>query len=114
MNRRLAPLTSSRFAPSSRPGRWLAAILLVVGVALWAGTAHADNATWNGTTDATWATLGNWAGTPAAVPGTGDTATFDNGGNFNTTIDLGTGVTINTVLFDTGSAAAYTIPLVPS
>ena len=53
--------------------------------------ALAVDATWNGTTDAFWATLGNWAGPPASVPGTGNTATFNNAGNGNTTIDLGGG-----------------------
>ena len=74
-----------------------------------AAPAQADSATWNGTTDALWATTNNWAGPPVAVPGTGNTATFDNAGNANTTLDLGTGVTINTILFDTAGAAAYII-----
>jgi hypothetical protein len=85
--------------------------LLAAAVAFWAGPAHADDATWNGTIDATWANLGNWGGptTPAAVPGTGNTATFDNAGGAVDTIDLTGGVTINTILFDTFNAAAYTI-----
>jgi hypothetical protein len=71
---------------------------------------HAANATWNGTTDANWATLDNWSGPPASVPaGSADTATFNNGGNGNTTISLTGGPSsISTVIFDPG-AAAYTI-----
>jgi fibronectin-binding autotransporter adhesin len=71
--------------------------------------AHADSATWNGTTDATWAELTNWSSDPNPVPGSGNTATFDNAGNANTTIDLGAGVTISSIVFDTADAAAYTI-----
>ncbi len=69
--------------------------------------AIAASATWNGTTDNVWATDTNWSATPA--PGTGDTATFDNAGNANTTLDLGAGVTIGSILFDTASVATYTI-----
>ncbi len=43
------------------------------------------------------------------MPGTGDTANFNGLGNGHTTIDLGSGVTIMNLLFNTGSAAAYTI-----
>jgi hypothetical protein len=109
MNLRLAPLASLRFPRFFRCGRWLAVILLVGGVALWSNPARAANATWNGTTNAAWVTGTNWSTTP--VPGTGDTATFDNAGNGNTVINLGGGVTVNTVLFDDSLAtlAAYTI-----
>ena len=68
--------------------------------------AQAASDTWTGTTDATWATSTNWLG--GTVPGAGNTATFNAGSSF-TTIDLGAGVTIGSVLFDTSSAAAYTI-----
>ena len=71
-------------------------------------SAFAANATWNGTTDAVWATGTNWSTTP--VPGSGDTATFNNAGGGNTSIDIGAGgVTLQNLLFDTASAAAYTI-----
>jgi autotransporter-associated beta strand protein len=76
-------------------------------VLMRSGTAHAASGTWDGLTDATWAGP-NWGGA-SPVPGTGDIATFNNAGNGNTTIDLGGGVTISNVLFDTASAAAYTI-----
>jgi len=66
----------------------------------------AASGTWTGVTDATWAGA-NWSATP--VPGTGDTATFNGLGNAHTTIDLGSGVTIFDLVFNTGNATAYTI-----
>ena len=69
--------------------------------------AFAASATWNGTTDATWALDTNWSATPA--PGTGDTATFNNAGGAVDIIDLGAGVTIKSVIFDTATVAAYTL-----
>ncbi|MGC3990397.1 MAG: hypothetical protein QM796_12090 [Chthoniobacteraceae bacterium] len=71
-------------------------------------SAFATSDTWTGSSSATWATNANWSTTPATVPGSGDTATFS-GASANTTIDLGSGVTIGALLFDTSSAAAYTI-----
>ena len=86
--------------------RGVACALAVLGLVA-VQPARASPAIWNGTTNALWATGTNWSTTP--VPGTGDTATFNNAGGAVDTIDLGTGVTINTILFDTSSAAAYTI-----
>ena len=65
------------------------------------------SAAWTGAINAFWRTATNW--NPNTVPGSGDTATFNGAGNGNTTIDLLSGVTINTIVFDTASAAAYTI-----
>lgn len=80
--------------------------IVAIAVLIARGSAHAASATWNGTTNTTWSTSTNWsAGGP---PGTGDTATFNNAGNANTTISLN-GITVNTILFDTSSAAAYTL-----
>ncbi|MBW8782251.1 MAG: autotransporter-associated beta strand repeat-containing protein [Verrucomicrobia bacterium] len=73
---------------------------------------QATSDVWGGTTDATWATSTNWSTAPATVPGTGDTATFSESSIFtngNTTLDLGAGVTIGALLFDSSNAAAYTI-----
>jgi autotransporter-associated beta strand protein len=67
----------------------------------------AASATWNGTTDAIWATDTNWSASP--VPGTGDTATFNSAGGAVDVIDLGAGVTVNSLVFDTANVAAYTI-----
>ena len=74
-------------------------------------SAQADSAIWSGLTDALWATTSNWTSDPQPVPGSqpGETATFNNDGNGNLVIDLGTGVSIRSILFDSGSAAAYTI-----
>lgn len=84
--------------------------LHVIALALAAAHhASADDATWNGTTDDAWATLTNWSSDPNPVPSTGNIATFDNAGNGITEIDLGAGVTINSIVFDTVDVAAYTI-----
>ena len=65
----------------------------------------AANVTWNGTTDANWATPGNWSATP--VPGLTDTATFNNAGNGHAVISCA-GAQILGFLFDTAGTAAYT------
>ena len=66
------------------------------------------NATWTGAVSNVWSVAGNW--TAGGPPGTGNTATFNGAGNGNTTISMSTGtITVNTILFDTASAAAYTI-----
>lgn len=72
-------------------------------------SAYAASDAWDGSTDTTWATETNWLLDPLAAPGSGETATFNGAGNGNTNIDLGSGVTIGSILFDTSSAAAYTI-----
>jgi len=83
------------------------AFAALAGLVLSSPALRAASDTWAGTTDPTWATTTNWVG--GNVPGAGDTATFNGAGNGNTTIDLGAGVTLGTLLFDTSSAAAYTI-----
>jgi autotransporter-associated beta strand protein len=77
--------------------------LLLLGAAFHL---KAASGAWTGATDATWAGA-NWSASP--VPGTGDTATFNGAGNANTTISLGSGVTILDILFNSSGAAAYTI-----
>ncbi len=83
--------------------------LMVATVVLQLSAAISDAAsgTWNGTINNNWVTAGNWSGLSA--PGFSDTATFNNGGNGNTNISLGTGIQINNIIFDTANAAAYTI-----
>ena len=93
----------NRFLLSSASRRAATSAVLAASIAI----ASATSDTWVGTTDTTWATTTNWAG--GNVPGTGDTATFNTAGNGNTWIDLGAGVTVATILFDTADAAAYTI-----
>jgi hypothetical protein len=80
-------------------------ITTAIALAMLSISAFAADGIWTGASDATWAGA-NWTG---GVPGTGDTATFNGAGNGNTTIDLGGGVTLLNLLFDTSSAAAYTI-----
>ncbi|MES2981605.1 MAG: DUF2341 domain-containing protein [Verrucomicrobiota bacterium] len=73
-------------------------------------SASAASATWSGAAanGNLWSTSGNWSTSP--VPGTGDTATFNAAaGASGTTIDLGSGVTVNTIAFATSNVAAYTI-----
>lgn len=72
--------------------------------------ARAATGTWTGATDNTWANSNNWTASPP--PGSGDTATFSSSAasvNNNTTIDLGAGQTVSSLVFDTTGAAAYTI-----
>ena len=69
-------------------------------------TLPAASGFWTGATDANWADA-NWSAAP--VPGSGDAATFSGAGNGNTTINLGAGVTILDLFFNTSNAAAYTI-----
>ena len=82
------------------------ALLATAIVMSFGQSATAASATWNGTTDAIWATATNWSATP--LPGTGDTATFANAGGAVDTINLGTGVTVQNLIFDSALAAAYT------
>ena len=69
---------------------------------------HAASDIWDGSNSASWADSSNWV-TNLTVPGTGNIATFNDAGNGNTTIDLGAGVTIGSVVFDTSSAASHTL-----
>ncbi|MGC3988509.1 MAG: autotransporter-associated beta strand repeat-containing protein [Chthoniobacteraceae bacterium] len=90
------------------PARILATTIATAAlVLLTPRPSPAASITWNGTTDALWATTTDWS--TGAAPATGDTAVFNNSGNGNTTLGLGSGVTVSTLLFDTSSAAAYTI-----
>ncbi|NBW87621.1 MAG: hypothetical protein EBR23_12580, partial [Planctomycetia bacterium] len=90
-------MTTHRHAASI----FMAALVLVT-------TARADNSLWTGAgSNALWSTTDNWLITP--VPGPTDTASFLDSGNGNTTVDLGSGVTVGAILFDSSSVAAYTI-----
>ncbi len=94
----IIPKTPSR----TRAGAQLLGIMLAaVGST---SSVFAASGNWTGSADSTWAGA-NWSATPA--PGAGDTATF-NAASGNTTIDLGSGVTVGTVVFDTAAAAADT------
>src|SRR3954453_13218028 len=68
---------------------------------------------WVGTVDSSWTNPNNW--TPASVPVSGSTATFDNDGATHTNISLGaTSQPINTIAFSTANAAAYNIGVLNS
>lgn len=103
-------MNTTRF-PSRRKAARLSLAAAVAAV-LAGHSAFATSDIWDGSTSALWSTNTNWLTDPAAVPGTGDTATFNATAvavNNFTTIDLTGGVTISTILFDTANAAAYTI-----
>ena len=73
--------------------------------------AHAASATWSGSAanGNLWETSGNWAGSPAAVPGSADTATFDATATSSGVIDLGAGgVTVKTILLSGTTCPSYT------
>jgi len=98
--------SSSRPSPGSTVARSLLA-LAFTGATFALNSANAASGNWNGTTSGVWQLNGNWSG--AAFPATGDTATFNGAGNGNTTIDIGTGLIVKSIIFDTSGAAAYTI-----
>ena len=79
----------------------------VVALTSISSTRAASDA-WDGSADSIWATATNWL-TDTAAPGAGETATFNGAGNGGTTIDLGAGVTLGSLVFDTSSAAPYTL-----
>src|SRR4051812_28360185 len=61
---------------------------------------------WTGAATSSWGDPNNWS--PATVPGSGNTATF-NAASPNTAVDLGgVGRPIGSILFDTAGAAGYT------
>src|SRR4051812_38667862 len=75
--------TTSTRQPRRAMGRTALAGPIAASVAAVLGVpaAHATSDTWDGTTSNVWSVNTNWLGDPAVVPGTGDTATFNNGGN---------------------------------
>ncbi|MEZ0390377.1 MAG: beta strand repeat-containing protein, partial [Verrucomicrobium sp.] len=89
-----------------RPLRAVVAIILaaVLGAS---ELAQAATGVWDGSLDSTWAGTANWD--INATPGAGDSATFNGTGSGNTVINLGAGVTIQSVLFDTSQASAYVL-----
>ena len=65
---------------------------------IWVGSATPDNK---------WTTVSNWN---LGVPGSGDTAFFNNAGNANTTVGLsGAAQPIKTIEFDNGITPSYTL-----
>lgn len=80
-----------------------------IGLSLASVPLYAVDTTWDGETNGVWANGTNWVGD--TTPGSGDAAIFLDGGNGNTTIDLGGAITIDQILFQTATTAAYTIGL---
>lgn len=74
---------------------------------LFAATASlAANGVWNGTVDALWTNSANWSD---AYPSGAETATFTNAADTAiTTIDVAGLTSINNIIFDSPSVAAYT------
>lgn len=91
-----------------RTMKW-AALAACVGIQFAVASHRVDaaNATWSGASDALWATLGNW-NNALSVPGAGETATF-NAASSNATVNVGTGLSVGSIVFDTANAAAYTV-----
>lgn len=115
MNFAVVHSLATSVAPLKRRVRYAGAVAVSVGLAvagLFQPAAQATSDTWDGSDSALWSAVNNWLTNPASVPGTGETATFSLDSatvNARTTIDLGTGVTVGGLVFDTASAAAYTI-----
>ncbi len=83
-------------------GSVIAALVLRDG-----SVAHAASGTWNGTQDTAWTNSANWSASP--YPSGGDTATFNNAGNGQTTLAVAGLASIANLTFDTAGVAAYTL-----
>ncbi|MCX7414302.1 MAG: autotransporter-associated beta strand repeat-containing protein [Planctomycetia bacterium] len=97
-------LITGRLTASLR--RFLGSLLATAAVSV--SPAAAATYTWTGTTSALWTNTTNWNPT-SGTPGVADGAVFNAAGNGNTTIDLSGTSTVLSVLFDTATAAGYTI-----
>src|SRR5262249_39784538 len=88
-------------------------LIAAVAAVCMTAPALATSDVWDGSTNNSWSINTNWQTDPGTVPGAGETATFSLDAatvNNNTTIDLGAaGITIGSVVYDTSSAAGYTI-----
>lgn len=69
---------------------------------------YATNATWIGSVDTNWATIGNWTTNPVPGETTNDIATFSNGGNGNTNIYTGA-IALQGFQWSSSTCAAYTV-----
>jgi autotransporter-associated beta strand protein len=88
---------------SQASARLLGIMLATIGSA---SSTFAAAGSWLGSTDSTWAGA-NWSASPS--PAAGEIATFNGAGNGNTVIDLGAGVSVGSIIFDSASVVAYTI-----
>ena len=96
---------SMKTSPSSTTRKITRILAGTIAALLSTHAALAADATWNGTGPGNdWATGTNWSTTP--VPGSGNTATFDHAsGN----VEIGTPVTLQNLVFATGSVGTYYI-----
>lgn len=86
------------------------AAMLLAASFLAAPSGQAASAAWTGAAGtATWSTLGNWAGPPASVPGSANTATFNAAAGAGGAVITTGNITLRHLTFDTANAAAYTI-----
>ncbi|MEI8198165.1 MAG: dockerin type I repeat-containing protein, partial [Phycisphaerae bacterium] len=106
-------VAGSTYAPIVTTGNLYTGSLQTFG-GTWDSSTHlftvssaGDNGAWTGTGGVVWSNPANWTTGISAAPGSGKTASF-NAASANTTIDLGSGVLLKNILFDT-SAAVYTI-----
>lgn len=96
---------SMKTAPSSTNRKITRSLAGTIAALLSTHAALAADATWtNGPTDNFWATGTNWSTTP--VPGSGNTATFDHSSG---SVEIATPVTLQNLIFDTGSVGTYYI-----
>ena len=83
------------------------AILLAM-LALCSSAPGASTYTWTGTTSGAWSLAANWGG--SGPPISGDTARFNAPASNDTVVDVGTGgVSVNSIVFDTGTTNIHTI-----
>ena len=87
--------------------RDISPLWLVVISMFSAASANAASGVWNGTVDGYWTNRQNWGASP--YPSSGQTATFANGGNSRTVIDVAGLPSIKNVTFTSANVAAYTI-----
>ena len=89
---------------AQRSGLFGAAAFVLFGFS----TAQAASGTWTGTESTAWTNNANWTSSTYPGNGTQQTATFNSGGNGNTTLDLDGLPSIRYLVF-TNEAAAYTL-----
>ena len=100
-----ASFTGSGRGRTAASARLAAALLAALAAS---GPLFAVTDSWDGSVGALWSVADNWS-TNTSAPGAGETATFSGAGNGNTVVDLGAGVTVASIIFDTAVAASHTI-----
>ena len=104
-------MNTTTASTASRLGKTTRILATSIAALVAVHTAQATSGTWLGDNQA-WPNVFNWSST--AVPGAGDTATFnadDVTVNYFTTVVLGGTATVGSVVFDTFDAAVYNIGL---